>query len=395
MKFLLAPNALKGSLSAVDAAAAMAEGVRQAGPGAAALQLPVSDGGDGLVEVLHRALGGELRSRRVTAPRAEEDPGWIDAPFLWLPQPRLAGVETAAASGLARVPEELRDPTRTTSRGTGELISAALDLGAVKVVIGIGGSATVDAGLGVATALGGRFLDRDDRPLEPVGASLGKVRRIDLSGLDPRLGHVRLEVLCDVDNPLLGPQGAAAIYAPQKGASPDQVEALEAGLAHLADRIEEETGRDVRSLPGAGAAGGLGAGLAGFFGAELHPGAERVLALTGFGEQLRDADLVLTAEGRLDLQTLRHGKAPAVVARHARKAGVPCIALAGRVELPEPTGVEDDRGAPTAFQRAGFTAIFSLCPGPVSPARAREQAAFHLTTVTAQVVQTFLARPSP
>jgi len=395
MKILLAPNALKGSLSAVDAAAAMAEGVRQAGPGAAAQQLPVSDGGDGLVEALHRALGGELRSRRVTAPRAEEGPGWIDAPFLWLPQPRLAVVEMAAASGLARVPEELRDPTRTTSRGTGELISAALDLEATRVVVGIGGSATVDGGLGAVTALGGRFLDRDDRALEPVGASLGKVRRIDLSGLDPRLGQVRLEVLCDVDNPLLGPQGAAAIYGPQKGATPEQVEALEAGLARLADRIEEETGRDVRALPGAGAAGGLGAGLAGFFGAELHPGAERVLALTGFDEQLRDADLVLTAEGRLDLQTLRHGKAPAVVARRARDAGVPCIALAGSLELPDPAAGEEHSAAVAALHRAGLTAVFSLCPGPISPDQAREHAARHLTRITAQVVRTFLARRTP
>ena len=383
MKILLNPNALKGSLTALEAAAAMAEGVRRARREAGLdrgtvqfLELPVSDGGDGLVEVLHVALGGEIRQVAVHGPLVDRRGERIGSSLLWLQKRRLAVIEMAAAGGLALVAEADRDPSRTTTRGTGELISAALDLGARHLAVGLGGSATVDGGLGATAALGVRFLDRDGRPLEPVGASLGDIRRIDLSDLDPRLRsrasdendeRVRIEALCDVTNPLLGPDGAARVYGPQKGATPRQVEALEAGLANLVERIREdvddELGRELPTRPGAGAAGGLGAGLAACLGAELVPGAERVLEWIGFDRHLEGADLVLTAEGRLDETTLRHGKAPAVVARRARAAGVPCFVIAGESTLPEPT--------------EPFSRIFRLAPnrlGGEDPESARRRA---------------------
>lgn len=390
MKILLAPNALKGSLTAGEAAAAMAEGVRQARREAGLdrdavrpLVLPVSDGGDGLVEVLHLALGGEIRRVTVHGPLiGPGEPEHIESSFLQLPERGLAVIEMAAASGLALVPEQDRDPTRTTTRGTGELIAAALDQGARHLAVGLGGSSTVDGGIGAAAALGARFLDHDGRPLEPVGASLGKIRRIDLSDLDPRL-PLHLEALCDATNPLWGPDGAARVYGPQKGATPEQVEALEAGLANLVERIREdvgeELGRTIPTLPGAGAAGGLGAGLAAFLGAELVPGAERVLEWIGFDEHLEKADLVLTAEGRLDESTLRYGKAPAVVARRAREAGVPCFVLAGDSTLPDPT--------------EPFSRIFRLAPEPVpgdnpeaARRRAMERAGELLTAATARAL---------
>lgn len=397
MKILLAPNSLKGSLSAGEAAAAMAEGVRYASRGAGsgrervqALQLPVSDGGDGLVEVLHLALGGEIRQVAVHGPLVDRGGERIESSFLWLPERRLAVIEMAAASGLALVPEEDRDPTRTTTRGTGELIAAALDQGARHLAVGLGGSSTVDGGIGAAAALGARFLDHDGRPLEPVGASLEKIRRIDLSDLDPRL-PLHLEALCDATNPLLGPDGAARVYGPQKGATPEQVEALEAGLANLVERIRddlgEELGRTIPTLPGAGAAGGLGAGLAAFLGAELVPGAERVLEWIGFDEHLEDADLVLTAEGRLDESTLRYGKAPAVVARRAREAGLPCFVFAGDSTLPDPA--------------EPFSRFFRLAPERLAGVdteaerkRDMEGAGERLTAATARAVLECLARRS-
>jgi glycerate kinase len=404
VKILLAPNALKGSLTAAEAAGAMAEGLRQAcrEVGAAretvhGLQLPVSDGGDGLIEVLHRALGGETRRVAVHGPLAETG-RTVEAPVLWLGQRRLAEIEMATASGLTRIPRPRRDPSRASTLGTGELISAALDLGARHVAVGLGGSATVDGGIGASAALGVRFLDRRGRPLAPVGASLGRIARIDLSGLDPRLKNeglhggepLRIEALCDVINPLLGPEGAARVYGPQKGATPEQVEELEAGLANLVERIrkdvDRELGRALPTLPGAGAAGGLGVGLAAFLGAELVPGAERVLEWIGFDEHLNDADLVLTAEGRLDEPTVRYGKAPAVVARRAREAGVPCFVFAGDSTLPPPTD---------PFSRIVLLATESLerrTPSERARAleRSMERARELLTAATARAVGSFL-----
>jgi glycerate kinase len=268
---------------------------------------------------------------------------------------------------------------QATTFGVGELLQRALEHGAQHIILGIGGSATSDGGTGMARALGARFLDAHGKELPGNAAALQHIKRIDLERLDPRLARVRIDVICDVDNPLLGAAGAARVFAPQKGASPEQVEAIEAGLENLANLVEQQLGRDIRNLRGGGAAGGLGAGLVVFLQAELRPGAALVLELTGFEAALDGASLVLTAEGRLDDQTA-HGKAPAEVARVAHRHGIACIAIAGSL------GPDLQ-----ALQAAGITACFSLCPGPLDLDGAMRQAAPLLTRACEQAVRCFLA----
>lgn len=349
MKIVIAPNAFKGSLSAVEAADAMAAGARKGAPAGEVLLAPVSDGGDGLIEVLARALGGEILEARVTGPGGR----MIDAGYLWLDDRKTAVIEMARASGLALLSKKERDPTKTSTRGTGELVAECLQLPLQRLVIGIGGSATCDGGTGLAAALGIRFLDDLGNLFEPVGGSLHKIARIDASGIDPKLMKLAIDVICDVDNPLLGEEGAARVFAPQKGAAPKQVEALEQGLDHLSRLMERDLGIDVSSVKGGGAAGGLGAGLYAFFKAEIRPGVETVQEMVGLGEAMEGADLVLTGEGCLDEQTL-FGKAPAGVARLAKERGIPCIALAGRVA-----------GDLDLLRSAGFTHVIPLCRGSV------------------------------
>lgn len=374
MKFVVAPNAFKGCLSASEAAGAMAAGVWGAVPAADVVCVPVADGGDGLVDVAIEALAGEPRVVPVSGPRGEP----IQATFCYVPAMNFAAVEMALASGLALLPADRRDPTLTTTRGTGELILAALDLGVSRIGVGIGGSATNDGGIGMAAALGVRFLDDRETPVKPVGGELGRIRRVDMSGLDRRVASVQFEAVCDVDNPLCGPTGAAAVYGPQKGATPEQIEVLDAGLANLADVIERDLGLDVRDLPGSGAAGGLGAGLHAFLGAGLRRGVEVVLDLVDLDGILAGADLVLTGEGQIDFQTA-HGKAPAGVGAAAQLRGVPCIAIAGSLG----EGLGD-------LHTVGIDAVFSLCPGPVSLDEAMTRAAEYLTGATEQAVRAFL-----
>jgi len=292
-------------------------------------------------------------------------------------------VEMAVASGLALLTPQQRNPSLTTTYGTGELIRAALDLGVRHIVVGIGGSATNDGGIGMATALGMRFLDVAGKPVAPVGGALGQIHRIDASGLDPRLARLRCEAICDVDNPLLGARGAAHVYGPQKGASPAQVEELDAGLAHLADVIAADLGLDVRDLPGAGAAGGLGAGLHAFLGAELRRGVDLVLDLVGLDAHLTGADLVITAEGQIDFQTA-FGKAPAGVAQRARLQGIPCMAIAG--------GIGERI---TDLHHIGIDAVFSLCHGPMTLKQAMEDGPSLLQAATEQVVRCFFSASRP
>jgi glycerate kinase len=375
VKVVAAPNALKGSLSAAAAAAALADGVTRALPGARVVQVPVADGGDGLVDVIAEALGGERRRLTVTGPRFSP----VEAELTWLPQRRTAVIEMALASGLALLDDSRRDPAATTTLGTGELMRATLDLGAAQIIVGIGGSATNDGGIGMAGALGWRFTDAAGAPVRPVGGALADIRCIDGSGADPRLRQVRIAAVCDVDNPLTGPRGAARVYGPQKGATPAQVQQLDAGLSHLAGLIGRDLGLNVGDIPGAGAAGGLGAGLLAFCGAELRPGAEVVLDLVELDRHLDGADLVLTAEGRIDGQT-RFGKAPGSVAAHAAARGIPCIAIAG--------GVGDDI-AP--LYATGIDAVFSLCPGPMTLAQAQRDSAALLARAAEQVVRAFAA----
>jgi glycerate 2-kinase len=371
VKILAAPNAFKGSLSAAQAAEAMRRGIHRALADADVRMIPVADGGDGLLQTLEIPLAAERIEQRVRGPLGDD----TRATFLYSASRRLAIIEMATASGLALLPADHLDAMHASSEGVGQLISAALDLGAGQIVLGIGGSATTDGATGLATALGMRFLDEHNKPLRGEGASLQHIRRIDRNNLDERLASVHLEVACDVENPLLGSEGAARVYAPQKGASHNDIEQLEKGLANLADVIERQFGVDVRDMPGGGAAGGMGAGLKALFNAELKPGAELVLELLQVEAAIVNADLVLTGEGRLDYQT-RFGKAPGAVAALAARHKVPCIAIAGML----------DETAYT-LNDVGFAAVFSLCPGPVPLADAVEHAARYLALTTEQVVR--------
>ncbi len=329
MRIIIAPDSFKESIDARTAAEAIARGVRRANPHAEIDLIPMADGGEGTVDALVAAGGGEIRRTRVTGPLhepVEANWGLITAPDGAV----TAVLEMAAASGLALVPPDRRNPLVTTTFGTGELMRAALDAGAKRLLVGIGGSATTDGGAGAAQAVGVRFLDGDDAPLPEgiAGGDLDRVARIDMAKRDPRIGAVAITVASDVDNPLCGPRGAAAIYGPQKGATPAQVAVLDRHLAHLATLIRRDLGCAVEGIAGAGAAGGLGAGLVAFFNATLSPGVRLVMDAVGFEQRIAGADLILTGEGRLDAQSLM-GKVIAGVGHAGRAAGVPVIALAG------------------------------------------------------------------
>ena len=325
---MLAPNAFKGTLSAIEAAEAMAEGASRAMPGARLDRLPIADGGDGTMEVLVAGAAGSRRTRRVRGPRGES----IDAVYGVLADGNLAVIEMARAAGLALVPGPQRDPRVTTTYGVGELMQDAHGAGARRFIIGIGGSATNDGGAGMAQALGYHLLDENGVELPPGGAALKRLARIDAGGVLSDWKQAQVEVASDVNNPLTGPQGASAVYGPQKGATPEMVAELDAALKRLAEIIRRDLGIDVEELPGAGASGGLGAGLVAFVGGRLRPGAEMVLEALHLDERLSGVDLVLTGEGRIDGQTARFGKGPAVLAKHAHAAGIPVIGIGGAID---------------------------------------------------------------
>src|SRR2546425_3712434 len=327
MRIVIAPNAFKGSLSALEAANAIGEGVRIAAPDAELVLVPIADGGDGTVDALVQATQGERRTRRVRGPLG--DP--VDAEYGLIDGGSTAVIEMAKAAGLALVPPDKRDPRVTTTYGVGELMQHAFDAGARHFIVGIGGSATNDGGAGMAPALGYHLLDANGRELPPGGLALKRLARIHVGGVHANWKVADVDVACDVTNPLTGPSGASAIYGPQKGATPAMVAELDAALRHVAEIIRRDLGVDVEALPGAGAAGGLGAGLVAFAGARLRPGAEMVMEALKLDDHLKGADLVITGEGRLDSQTARFGKGPAAVARHARNAGIPVVGLGGSV----------------------------------------------------------------
>jgi glycerate 2-kinase len=327
MRVIIAPNAFKGSLSALEAAEAIAEGVRVAARDVELVLVPIADGGDGTVDALVAATQGERRTLRVRGPLG--DP--VDAQYGLIDGGSTAVIEMAKAAGLALVPEERRDPRITTTYGVGELLQHAYDAGARHFIVGIGGSATNDGGAGMAQALGYHLLDQDGLELAPGGLALKRLARIHVGGVHANWKETELEVACDVTNPLTGPRGASAVYGPQKGATPEMVTELDAALHHFAEIIRRHLGVDVEQLPGAGAAGGLGAGLVAFLGARLQPGAEMVVEALHLDERLIGAHLVITGEGRLDSQTARFGKGPAAVARHAKNARIPVVAIGGSV----------------------------------------------------------------
>jgi glycerate 2-kinase len=327
MRIVIAPNAFKGSLSALEAADAIAEGVRAAAPDAELVLVPIADGGDGTVEALVAATRGARRTLRVRGPLG--DP--VNADYGLIDGGSTAVIEMAKAAGLALVPADKRDPRVTTTYGVGELLQRAYDDGARHFIVGIGGSATNDGGAGMAQALGYHLLDAQGRELLPGGLALKQLARIHTGGVHANWKEAEVEVACDVTNPLTGPSGASAVYGPQKGATPEMVAELDGALKHFAEIIRRDLEIDVEHLPGAGAAGGLGAGLVAFTGAALRPGAEMVMEAVHLDDRLQGAHLVITGEGRLDSQTARFGKGPAAVARHARNAGIPVIAIGGSI----------------------------------------------------------------
>jgi glycerate kinase len=324
MKIVIAPQGFKGSLDASDVAEAIARGVRQIFPAAALIVLPVADGGEGTVRAMVQASQGRLMATTVRGPLGTP----VTAHWGLLGGAEIAVIEMAAASGLPLLRREERDPMKATSYGTGELIGAALAHGVKKMIIGLGGSATNDGGAGMAQALGARLLDAEGRELEQGGGALQHLSRIDTSDLDPRVAGIEVEVACDVNNPLSGPTGASHVYGPQKGADLQMVHELDRSLRHYGELLKRDLGADVADLPGAGAAGGLGAGLVAFLGAQLRPGVDIVFDAIQLDELLRDAALVFTGEGRMDSQDI-YGKAPLAVAQHAKKFGVASIAIVG------------------------------------------------------------------
>jgi glycerate kinase len=353
----------------------MAEGARRVYPEAELDQLPIADGGDGTMAALVVATGGQRRSLRVRGPLGDH----LTADYGVLDGGETAVIEMALASGLALVPPARRDPRITTTYGVGELMQHAYDDGARRFLIGIGGSATNDGGAGMAQALGYHLLDDQGLELAPGGAALQRLARIHVGGLHSDWKQATVEVACDVTNPLTGPQGASAVYGPQKGATPEMVAALDAGLRRLAEVIRRDLGMEVEQLPGAGAAGGLGAGLVAFAGGRLRPGAEMVMEALHLDARLKGADLVLTGEGWIDAQTARFGKGPAAVARHARAAGLPVIAVGG--------GLSDE-----AELTPMFDGLEAMVAGPVTLAEAMANAGPLLAQATERALTKFRQR---
>ena len=375
MRVVIAPDKFRGCLSATEVAQAIARGVRRACPAATIDLAPMADGGEGFVEALVEATGGSIQTARVPGPLG----AWIDAHFGLLGDGGTGVVAMAVASGLSLVPLDRRDPTLTTTRGTGGLILAALNLGVDRLVVGIGGSATNDGGAGMAQALGYRLLDFYGVEIGPGGGALDRLDRIDPTGVDPRIEATSIEVACDVANPLCGPAGASHVYGPQKGATTAQVRQLDANLHHFARIIQRDLGVAVLDLAGGGAAGGLGAGLVAFTGAKLRSGIDLVIDAVGLRARLAGADLCFSGEGSLDATTA-HGKTVAGVAALARSLGVPTLVLAGAVG----PGAE-------AILAQGVSAYFSICPGPIRLEQALAEAAALLEVAAEQATRAFRA----
>ena len=327
MKLLFAPDSFKGSLTAIQITDILERVAARHFPGAELISIPVADGGEGTTDALLRADDGRKFRLPVTGPLFERE----EAAWGMLGDGETAVMEMAQASGLPYVPEDRRDPRKTTTLGTGEMIRAAIQSGAARLLIGIGGSATNDGGMGMLAALGARFTDQEGREVSPVGGNLIRVAHADFSGLMPELKDLDLTVICDVTNPLLGESGATWVYGPQKGATPEIRDELERGMENYARIVSAAVGRDISDFPGAGAAGGLGAALGGVLNARLKSGIDAVLEAVRFDEKLRDVDLVVTGEGRIDGQSVRFGKVPVGVAKRCAAHGIPVIAIVGGI----------------------------------------------------------------
>ena len=367
-KIVLIPDSFKGTLSSVEVCRVLRGCVERRLPGCEVRAIPVADGGEGSVDAFLAALGGEKVHARVAGPFFEP----VESFYGLTDGGKTAIVEMAACAGLPLAGER-RDPALTTTYGVGELIALAVEGGARKIILGLGGSATNDAGCGAAAAMGVRFFDRTGTPFVPTGGTLGEVERIDVSAARERLRGVEITAMCDIDNPMYGENGAAYVFAPQKGAGPEQVRALDAGLRRLAGVMRRELGMDFAELPGAGAAGAMGAGVTAFLGASLQSGIESVLNAVAFDRAAADADLIFTGEGRLDSQSLR-GKVVIGVARRAKRLGKRVIAIVGGAE-----------GELEAAYAEGVTAVFTTnrLPEPLSRSapRAAENLAFTMDNI--------------
>jgi glycerate kinase len=369
MKIVIAPDSFKESLTALEASEAIEKGFRKLLPDAEIIKVPMADGGEGIVQSLIDATNGKIAKKQVTGPLGTSVEGF----FGILGNGKTAVIEMAAASGLHLVPTEQRNPLLTSTKGTGELILAALDEGVDQIIIGIGGSATNDGGVGMAKALGVKFFDEAGNEIAEGGGELHKLASIDISGLDFRLEHVKIEVACDVDSPLIGPKGASAIFGPQKGATPQMVKQLDQNLEHYASILAHDLGKQIADVPGAGAAGGLGGGLMAFLNAELKRGVDLVLEATKLNEIVKDANLVITGEGKIDGQTI-YGKTPIGVAKTAKRYGVPVVAIAGNLA----------NDCEVVYEH-GIDALFCIVPGVIPLHEAFEHAAENVEKAAANI----------
>ncbi|AET68959.1 glycerate kinase [Desulfosporosinus orientis DSM 765] len=350
MKIVIAPDSFKGCLNAFSVAQAMSRGVQQIYPSCEIDLIPMADGGEGTVEAILSAVPGEKVKVQVTDPLGRP----IEAIYGLIEGGSTAIIEMAAASGLTLLSEAEKNPRLTSTYGTGLIIKDALERGVKKILLGIGGSATNDGGAGLAAALGVRLLDKHGKELSPGGAALRDLAEIDMSKINPRLSEVKIEVACDVQNPLCGPMGASAVYGPQKGANSEDIRYLDKALKNFGEQLSSIAGINLLELPGGGAAGGLGAGSVGFLGAQLRPGSEIVLEVANAEAKIKTADLVLTGEGRTDFQTA-YGKVPVGVAALAKNHNVPVLVISGSVD-----------GSPDALSSHGICTCFSVSEGPVT-----------------------------
>lgn len=375
-KIVIAPDSFKGNLTSLEVAVSIEKGIRRVLPDVTCVKIPMADGGEGTVQSLIDAAGGELVRKRVKGPAGKI----VTACYGWLPGKKTAVIEMAEASGLPLVNGDTKNPLKTTTYGTGQLMLDALDRGAEKIIIGIGGSATNDGGVGMAQALGVRFLDTRGREIKKPGSGgmLAKIQAIDATGLDARISQAKILVACDVKNPLHGKQGAAHVFGPQKGATPKMVAVLDANLKHLGRLIRRDLKKSVARMPGAGAAGGLGAGLVAFAGATLKSGVDIVLRTTELEKYVKGADLVITGEGKVDFQTA-FGKTPSGVARAAKKHRVPVVAIGG--------ALSDD--AHNVFAH-GIDGIASAAAKDMSLDEALRDSRPHLENVAERVVRMIL-----
>jgi len=370
-RIVAAPDSFKGSLTAKEVAEALEAGIKRYDNSIEVIKVPMADGGEGTVQSMVDATGGHMISVTVKGPMLSE----VEAFYGILGDGRTAVIEMAAASGLLLVEPGERNPLIATTYGTGELIRHALDMGCRRIIIGIGGSATNDGGAGAMQALGVRLLDDSGNDIGFGGGSLGGLYRIDINNLDPRIKDAEITVACDVDNPLCGPKGASRVFGPQKGADDAMIEELDRNLAHYADLVESTLGVKIKDYPGAGAAGGLGGGLLAFLGATLKKGVDIVIETVELEKKIRDADLVITGEGRMDYQTI-YGKTPFGVAKAAEKYGIPVIAICGSI----------GKGAEVLYDN-GFASIFSIIDKPMCIDEAMEKSSELIQNCSERVIR--------